>query len=73
MNELASGVKEQDYAGFLGFIRQYVDYSRACAAAGLPESEAVMQFRDAVLQFRSADEGALWILDMLYKLKYLQI
>jgi hypothetical protein len=61
------------YVGLLRYIRRYVDYSRESTAAGLPESVKVLRFRDKVLQFRSADEGMLWILDMLYKLKYLDI
>lgn len=59
------------YLGFIRYVRRYVDYSRESAAAGLPESIEVLLFRDRVLQFRTVDEGMLWILDMLYKLKYL--
>lgn len=74
MNKPAAGQKEAEtgYMGFLSYIRQYADYSRECAKAGLPQDSTVLKFRDTVLQFKPVDEGALWILDMLYKLKYIQ-
>jgi hypothetical protein len=73
MNKLTAQSKESDtgFGGFLSYIRQYSDYSRDCAAGGLPESSSILVFRDTVLQFRQVEEGSLWILDMLYEMKYL--
>lgn len=74
MNRLTAGQKVPDagYVGFLGYIRGYIDYSRECTRLGLTQSSPVLVFRDTVLQFRTVDEGALWIWDMLFKLKYLK-
>lgn len=72
MNKLVAGSKPEEAGpvGFLGYIKQYADHSRQLAAAGLPEDRAVLAFRDTVLQFRQADEGLLWIIDMLYEMEY---
>ncbi len=74
MNKLTGGLKEPDtgFMGFLRYIRQYVDYTRDSAAAGLPDSSSVLVFRDTVLQFRQVEAGSLWVIDMLYQTKYLQ-
>ncbi len=73
MNRLTAGLEaaESGCTGFLGYIYRYVDYSRRCKAEGMPESKAVLVFREKVLQFREADEGMLWIIDMLYKAEQL--
>lgn len=65
-----SGTEETGFVGFLNYVNRYVDYNRRSTAAGMPQSKEVLVFRDSVLQFRQIDEGLLWIIDMLYKVKY---